>query len=201
MAAAKTSGAIMTWARSATGPMTTHFWGPVTNWGLSIAGFVDMYKPPDAVSERMTGALCVYSALFMRFAWRVQPRNMLLFYCHATNETVQLYQLQRCLGGVDFLYKPPRPRPAKAPGPGRCAAGWGGGARAAAGTSGGASARGGLGRRGCGGGGGLAGAPCGRRPPARARCRGERLAHGRACTHTRSGASVCSCRRQWARPG
>lgn len=107
MAAAKTSGAIMTWARSATGPMTTHFWGPVTNWGLSIAGFVDMYKPPDAVSERMTGALCVYSALFMRFAWRVQPRNMLLFYCHATNETVQLYQLQRCLGGVDFLYKPP----------------------------------------------------------------------------------------------
>eukprot|EP00170_Pyropia_yezoensis_P003277 contig_13648_g3284 len=66
-----------------------------------------MYKPPDAVSERMTGALCVYSALFMRFAWRVQPRNMLLFYCHATNETVQLYQLQRCLGGVDFLYKPP----------------------------------------------------------------------------------------------
>lgn len=110
MAAAKTSGAIMTWARSATGPMTTHFWGPVTNWGLSIAGFVDMYKPPDAVSERMTGALCVYSALFMRFAWRVQPRNMLLFYCHATNETVQLYQLQRCLGGVDFLYKPP-PKP------------------------------------------------------------------------------------------
>ncbi|GAB0492511.1 hypothetical protein MMPV_003774 [Pyropia vietnamensis] len=107
MAAAKTGGALMTWVRSPTGPMTTHFWGPVTNWGLSIAGFVDMYKPPDAVSERMTGALCVYSALFMRFAWRVQPRNMLLFYCHATNETVQLYQLQRCLGGVDFLYKPP----------------------------------------------------------------------------------------------
>lgn len=54
----------------------------------------------------MTVALCVYSLLFMRFAWRVQPRNMLLFACHATNETVQVYQLQRKYGGVDFFYKP-----------------------------------------------------------------------------------------------
>lgn len=34
--------------------------------------------------------LCVYSALFMRFAWVVQPRNMLLFACHASNECVQV---------------------------------------------------------------------------------------------------------------
>lgn len=40
-------------------------------------------------------ALCIYSALFMRFAWKVQPRNMLLFACHFTNETVQLIQLGR----------------------------------------------------------------------------------------------------------
>ena len=33
--------------------------------------------------------LCVYSALFMRFAWAVQPRNYLLFACHASNECVQ----------------------------------------------------------------------------------------------------------------
>ena len=26
----------------------------------------------------MTGALAAYSMVFMRFAWRVQPRNMLL---------------------------------------------------------------------------------------------------------------------------
>ncbi|OSX71426.1 hypothetical protein BU14_0535s0003 [Porphyra umbilicalis] len=107
MAAAPAGSGLVRFLRSPTGPMTTHFWGPITNWGLSIAGFVDMYKPPDAVSERMTGALCVYSALFMRFAWRVQPRNLLLLSCHATNETVQLYQLQRCFGGVDFFYKPP----------------------------------------------------------------------------------------------
>ena len=30
--------------------------------------------------------------VFMRFAWRVQPRNYLLFACHATNATAQLIQ-------------------------------------------------------------------------------------------------------------
>ena len=40
-------------------------------------------------------ALCIYSALFMRFAIKVQPRNMLLFACHLTNETAQLIQLGR----------------------------------------------------------------------------------------------------------
>lgn len=54
----------------------------------------------------MTIALCLYSALFMRFALRVQPLNMLLFVCHATNETAQLYQLQRVYGGIDLFYKP-----------------------------------------------------------------------------------------------
>ena len=28
----------------------------------------------------------------MRFAWRVQPRNYLLFACHATNATAQVIQ-------------------------------------------------------------------------------------------------------------
>jgi len=40
-------------------------------------------------------ALCIYSALFMRFAWKVQPRNLLLFACHFSNETLQLVQLAR----------------------------------------------------------------------------------------------------------
>jgi hypothetical protein len=39
--------------------------------------------------------MCVYSCHFMRFAWMVQPRNYLLLACHASNETVQLYQLSR----------------------------------------------------------------------------------------------------------
>lgn len=33
--------------------------------------------------------------MFMRFAWKVQPRNMLLFTCHFTNEGAQLIQLSR----------------------------------------------------------------------------------------------------------
>jgi mitochondrial pyruvate carrier 1 len=84
---------------------------------------VDMNKPPEMISGNMTAggwkqnnrllfgiiypmytnqivasfaaAMCVYSGLFMRFAWMVQPRNYLLLACHASNESVQLYQLSR----------------------------------------------------------------------------------------------------------
>lgn len=31
----------------------------------------------------------------MRFAWKVQPRNMLLFACHVTNSTAQALQGSR----------------------------------------------------------------------------------------------------------
>ncbi|KAL8226036.1 hypothetical protein R6Q57_018593 [Mikania cordata] len=77
------------------GPKTTHFWGPVANWGFVVAGLVDMQKPPEMISGNMTAAMCVYSGLFMRFAWMVQPRNYLLLACHASNETVQMYQFSR----------------------------------------------------------------------------------------------------------
>ena len=40
-------------------------------------------------------ALCIYSVLFMRFSIKVEPRNMLLFACHFSNETAQLIQLGR----------------------------------------------------------------------------------------------------------
>ncbi|XP_067900427.1 mitochondrial pyruvate carrier 1 [Heterodontus francisci] len=72
--------------------MSTHFWGPVANWGLPIAAFSDMKKTPEIISGRMTFALCCYSLLFMRFAYKVQPRNWLLFACHFTNEAAQLVQ-------------------------------------------------------------------------------------------------------------
>lgn len=86
---------LQSWINSPTGPKTTHFWGPVANWGFVLAGLADMKKTPDMISPNMTSAMCVYSALFMRFAWMVQPRNYLLLACHASNETVQLYQLSR----------------------------------------------------------------------------------------------------------
>ncbi|KAG3101606.1 hypothetical protein PI124_g14665 [Phytophthora idaei] len=80
---------------SPTGPKTTHFWGPVANWGFVLAAMADMQKPADVISINMTSALSIYSLIFMRFAWMVKPRNYLLLACHASNETAQLYQLQR----------------------------------------------------------------------------------------------------------
>ena len=79
---------------SETGPKTSHFWGPVANWGFVLAGLADS-KSPETISPNMTSVLCVYSLLFMRFAWRVQPRNYLLLACHACNEVVQGNNLRR----------------------------------------------------------------------------------------------------------
>ncbi|XP_049996618.1 mitochondrial pyruvate carrier 1-like [Alexandromys fortis] len=77
--------------------MSTHFWGPVANWGLPIAAINDMKKSPEITSGRMTFALCCYSLTFMRFAYKVQPRNWLLFACHVTNEVAQLIQGARLI--------------------------------------------------------------------------------------------------------
>ncbi|KAF7124550.1 hypothetical protein RHSIM_Rhsim12G0173200 [Rhododendron simsii] len=68
-------------------------------WVWQWQGLVDMKKPPDMISGNMTGAMCVLSALFVSFAWMVQPRNYLLLTCHASNETEQLYQLPRWAKG------------------------------------------------------------------------------------------------------
>lgn len=51
----------------------------VANWGLPLAAITDITtKDEKAISGVMTSALAAYSMVFMRFAWRVQPRNMLL---------------------------------------------------------------------------------------------------------------------------
>ena len=71
---------------------STHFWGPVFNWGLPLAAIADSQKSPELISGKMTIALSAYSILFMRFAVMVQPRNNLLFACHFTNECAQLFQ-------------------------------------------------------------------------------------------------------------
>ena len=71
---------------------STHFWGPVANWGLPLAALGDLQKNPEIISGKMTLALSVYSLLFMRFAWKVVPRNLLLMSCHITNEVAQLTQ-------------------------------------------------------------------------------------------------------------
>ncbi|XP_036126029.1 mitochondrial pyruvate carrier 1-like protein [Molossus molossus] len=76
---------------------STHFWGPMANWGLPMAAFRDMKASPEIISGRMTTALIFYSLAFMRFSYRVQPRNLLLMACHATNVTAQSVQASRYL--------------------------------------------------------------------------------------------------------
>lgn len=77
---------------------TTHFWGPVANWGLVGAAVFDAsFKGPEIIDVPMTGVMIGYSSLFMRFAWAVQPRNYLLFACHSFNVGAQLNQLRRAV--------------------------------------------------------------------------------------------------------
>ncbi|CAO1631898.1 unnamed protein product [Sympodiomycopsis kandeliae] len=71
---------------------STHFWGPVANWGLPLAAIADLKKDEEVISGTMTGALAAYSLVFSRFAWRVTPRNYLLLACHATNASAQIVQ-------------------------------------------------------------------------------------------------------------
>ncbi|KAL3162486.1 pyruvate transporter mpc1 [Trebouxia sp. C0010 RCD-2024] len=106
MSAVKQAGGLASRAqafwKSPTGPRTTHFWGPIANWGFVIAGLSDTRKPAELVSPNMTGVMCIYSLLFMRFAWAINPRNYLLFACHASNEAVQLNQMRRVLSVQDW---------------------------------------------------------------------------------------------------
>lgn len=85
--------------------MSTHFWGPVANWGIPIAAIADFKKDPKFISGRMTLALTLYSMCFMRFAWKVQPRNMLLFACHLTNSSAQAIQGTRYINHTYFSDK------------------------------------------------------------------------------------------------
>src|SRR5690242_11583478 len=66
--------------------------------------------PPPSISGRMTAALSLYSAVFMRYSMAVTPANYLLFGCHAINFTSQLTQGYRYLqywnwGGREIALK------------------------------------------------------------------------------------------------
>ncbi|RMZ78129.1 hypothetical protein DV738_g3991, partial [Chaetothyriales sp. CBS 135597] len=71
---------------------STHFWGPVSNFGIPVAAVLDTKKDPEIISGPFTATLTVYSAVFMRYAMAVQPKNYLLFACHFINFNSQLVQ-------------------------------------------------------------------------------------------------------------
>uniref|UniRef100_M1CKD1 Mitochondrial pyruvate carrier n=1 Tax=Solanum tuberosum TaxID=4113 RepID=M1CKD1_SOLTU len=50
---------------SPVGPKTTHFWGPMANWGFVISGVMDSQKPPDAISGNMTSGEIVVVFTFL----------------------------------------------------------------------------------------------------------------------------------------
>jgi hypothetical protein len=90
------SSAVMKWAMGPTGVKTTHFWGPFANWGLvGASAYNALVEPVEKASPKLTAVLATYSAVFMRFAWMVIPRNYLMLATHVANETVQVYQLGR----------------------------------------------------------------------------------------------------------
>ncbi|KAL7270510.1 pyruvate transporter mpc1 [Rhizina undulata] len=77
---------------------STHFWGPASNFGIPIAAVMDITgKDPEIISGKMTTALIIYSAVFMRYSVAVTPKNYLLFGCHLVNECAQLAQGYRYL--------------------------------------------------------------------------------------------------------
>jgi hypothetical protein len=41
--------------------LSTHFWGPVANWGLPLAAIADLKKDEEVISGSMTTALACYS--------------------------------------------------------------------------------------------------------------------------------------------
>ncbi|MCJ1395884.1 pyruvate transporter mpc1 [Xylographa bjoerkii] len=71
---------------------STHFWGPVSNFGIPIAAVMDTKKDPEIISGKMTAALTLYSGTFMRYSMAVTPKNYLLFACHFVNFGAQLTQ-------------------------------------------------------------------------------------------------------------
>ncbi|KZF24736.1 UPF0041-domain-containing protein [Xylona heveae TC161] len=76
---------------------STHFWGPVSNFGIPVAAIMDTQKDPEIISGRMTTALAIYSGVFMRYALAVTPKNYLLFGCHFINCAAQ------CTQGYRFM--------------------------------------------------------------------------------------------------
>lgn len=47
---------------------STHFWGPVANWGIPIAAIADISnKPPEIISGKMTFGACCTAVEALRY--------------------------------------------------------------------------------------------------------------------------------------
>ena len=72
--------------------------GAIAGWGMSGSAIYDaIQQGPEVISLTMTPVLIVYSTLFARWAWIIQPRNVLLASCHVANVLAQGNQMRRAL--------------------------------------------------------------------------------------------------------
>ena len=80
---------------------SAEFWGgagAIAGWGMTGAAIWDAsVAGPEIISMNMTSVMLVYSSLFARWAWVVQPRNVALCACHVSNVLAQTNQMRRAL--------------------------------------------------------------------------------------------------------
>jgi len=57
---------------------STHFWGPIANWGIPIAALSDVRKDPELISGKMTGGNKFIFNLILYFSCN----NLLCFQQH-----------------------------------------------------------------------------------------------------------------------
>jgi len=71
--------------------------GALANWGIPLAALTNIYngRDPSFIDPKMTGTMCIYSLLFIRWSLAIKPANYPLFVCHISNELAQLTELSR----------------------------------------------------------------------------------------------------------
>jgi len=78
-----------------------HFWGragALAGWGMTGAAIYDANtNGPEIISINMTGVLILYSGLFARWAYVINPQNLALCACHLSNIIAQCNQMKRAI--------------------------------------------------------------------------------------------------------
>lgn len=80
---------------------STHFWGPVANWGIPIAAIADFNKDPKFISGKMTFGKCFFN-LFM---WNFVRVNLQYFnvYTHVDDRPWRYFNVAQ-LVQIKIIY-------------------------------------------------------------------------------------------------
>uniref|UniRef100_A0A3B4D6R9 Mitochondrial pyruvate carrier n=1 Tax=Pygocentrus nattereri TaxID=42514 RepID=A0A3B4D6R9_PYGNA len=61
------------------GPKTVFFWAPVFKWGLVVAGFSDLTRPPEKLSLSQSCVITATGFIWSRYCLVIIPKNWALF--------------------------------------------------------------------------------------------------------------------------